>query len=103
MGFESEISGSLGGETELLNGPCLARRRILPNGLRSESIESLIVGRMNRDQLSLQVSRKLCQGDIVRRECAEDFLAISKALRGALYIEQASVPRGDLHAFVAEV
>src|SRR6266481_7902454 len=57
---------------------------------------------MHRDELPLQVRRQLRQMQAVARQRAGYFVAISFALRRSLQIEEAAIPRRNLHAFVAE-
>ncbi len=55
MRLEAQPAARLGGEMELLHGPCLPLGRLAPHRLGREAVECHIVGRVNRDQLALQM------------------------------------------------
>ena len=86
----------------LLHGPLLARLRLAAHRGRGERVEAGIVGRMHRDQLSLQMGRQLRQLEAGIRERALDLVAVGIALGRLLEVEQAAVPARYLHAQIAE-
>ena len=72
------------------------------NGVRSKSIEGLVIRGMDRHELTLEVRRKLGYFEAARRSNSPDFIAVCLAVSGLFEIEKAGVPRRNLHAFVAE-
>ena len=58
---------------------------------------------MHGDELALQMGGEFRGDETVLGENAADSVAILLAFGGALQIEEAGVPRGNLHAFVAEI
>ena len=57
---------------------------------------------MHRHQLALQMGGQLSQLQTVGGQGTEYFITISLALGGAFQIEQATVPRRNLHTLVAQ-
>ena len=53
--IESEVPRGFGGEVQLLDSPLGARRRGIVHGGRREAVEEEVVGRMDGDELALQV------------------------------------------------
>ena len=58
---------------------------------------------MYGDELALQVRGEFGDGEAVLFCDAGDFVAVGFAFAGFFEIEEAGVPRGNLHAFVAEL
>src|SRR6267154_3285989 len=102
MRAQPEISGSLRGVLQLLHSPSLSRARIPLHGIRRKAVKRDVIRGMHRDELPLQVRRQLRQLQAVARQSAGYFVAISFALRRSLQIEEAAIPRRNLHTFVAE-
>ena len=103
VGDEAEIFGSFGGVMELFDGPGLAGFGIVADFGSGEAVERGVVGGMDGDELALQVRREFGDGEAVLFRDAGDFVAVGFAFAGFFQIEEAGVPRGDLHAFVAEL
>src|SRR5579864_5083095 len=103
VGFQSEMSGGAGRETQLLDGPSLAGFTIAMEVLWREAVEHRVVGRMASDELSLKVRGKLGDGEFVLRSYRGKFIAVRFAFGGALQIEKPGIPRRDLHSDVAEM
>src|SRR5437016_13551055 len=99
-------ASSVGGDTlraqNLTDGPGLPRDRVSSHGFRREAVKGRVISGMNRNQLPLQMRGKFRQLHAGCRERLQNFVAILAALRGALQIKQARVPRRNLYALVAE-
>ncbi len=69
---------------------------------RREGVESLVVGRVHRDELALQVRRELGDREPVARGDAFDFVTIGLRVRGLGEVEEPPVPGWNLHASKAQ-
>src|SRR5258707_1014949 len=58
---------------------------------------------MHGHELSLEMSGKLGEGEPVARQYSAHLVAICLALGGAFQVKEAGIPRGNLHALVAEL
>src|SRR5580704_17362319 len=103
VGAEAEIPGGFGSVIKLVDGPFMARFGIVADIRRGESIERGVVGRMDSDKLALQVCGEFGDRETVLFRDAGDFVPIGFALAGGFEIEEAGVPSGNLHAFVAKL
>ena len=99
---EAEVAAGLGGPHELLHGPRLACFEVAGNFRRSKAAEKHVVGRMAGHELSLQMSRKLGDGDACAASHAKELVAIALALRSLFQVEESRVPGRDLNAGEAE-
>ena len=102
MRFDSQVRGSFRRKQKLFHGPGLPRDRVSSHGFRREAVKGRVISGMNRNQLPLQMRGKFRQLHAGCRERLQNFVAILAALRGALQIKQARVPRRNLYALVAE-
>ena len=91
----------LGRRQQLLDRPFLALGGRLHLG-RREGVERLVVGRVDRDELALQMGRQFGDREPVAFRDPGDLVAIGLRVRGLGEIEQPAVPGRDLHALVAE-
>ena len=103
MRAEAEVTGSLCGTEQLVDGPFLARTRIAAHLGRREAVKGLVVSRMHRHQLALQMRRQLGDFDAVAGRHARDLVAVGLGLRCLFQVEQPAVPTGNLHTLVAEI
>ena len=76
MRVEPKILRGLGGELHLLDRPFLPLLRLAVNCRRREGIEGLVIGRIDRDELALQMGRELGDLDAVRLGDALHLVAI---------------------------
>ena len=67
---------------------------IVANFRSGESIERGVVGRMDSDELALQVRRELLDGEAVLFRGAGDFVAVAFALAGTVNIDMNKDPIG---------
>src|SRR5262249_44164842 len=102
MCLEPEICGGVRGIPKLLDRPCLTSFRIAVDGLRRESVEREVIRGMHGNELPLQVCRELGDREAVLTGDACDLVAVSLAFGGAFEIEEARVPRRNLHPLVAK-
>src|SRR5579863_2343778 len=103
MRREAKIPGGFCGVIKLVDGPFLARFGIVADVRRREAVERGVVGGVNSDELALQVSGEFGDGEAVLLRDTCDFVAVGLAFAGPFEIEEAGVPRGNLHALVAEI
>src|SRR3546814_3394217 len=68
MGIKAQSPARLGGEVELLDRPFLPLGRLALHRVGRESVELGVIGGMHRNQLALQMRRKL--GDLDARLAA---------------------------------
>src|ERR1700730_7195109 len=90
-----------GREQQLIDGPGLARLCTPAQRCRRESIKQLVVRRMNRNELTLQMRAELGNADAGFATHAGDLVAICLAVRRKRETEQVRVPRWYLYADVA--
>src|SRR5258707_5938128 len=98
--FHAEICGSFCSEHQLFDGPCLAGSGISVNAGRGETVECRVVCGMDGDELALQMGGEFRGDETVLGEDTADGVTILFAFGCAFQIEEASVPRRNLHAFV---
>jgi hypothetical protein len=67
-----------------------------------EAVEGLVIGRVNGDELALQMGRELGDRDAVTAGDALHLVAIGVALGGLGEIEQARIPGRHLDALIAQ-
>ncbi len=84
----------------LLDGPLGPRRRVALYLRRGERVEHLVVGRMDRHKLSLQMRRQF--GDREAGSFARDLVAIVLRFGRFLHVHDAAVPGWQLNPDVAE-
>ena len=99
---ELQIAAGLCSHEHLLDGPFLPGFRIARHLGRCKAVELEIIGGMDRDQLTLQVSRELGQLEAQPLQHAEDLIAIVLALGSQLEIEEPLIPGGNLYALEAQ-
>src|SRR5205814_15296 len=102
MRLQSEPARGTGGKLQLLGGPGAAGHVIASHAGGSEAIEEGVICWMHGHQLALQVGGQLRDGQSMFREHAAYFVAVGLALGRAREVEQALVPRGNLHAAKAK-
>src|SRR5262249_27318853 len=66
-------------------------------------VEGRVVCGVDGDELALQMRREFGDGEAVLFCDAGDFIAVGFAFTSGFQIEKTRVPRGNLHAFVAEI
>ena len=90
------------GQHHLLDRPLLPLRRLAADLLRREGVERVVVGRIHRHQLALQMGGELGDREAVARRDSGDLVAIGLRRRRLGEVEEPSVPGRNLHALVAE-
>ncbi len=75
--------------------PFLPLGRLPMNFLRREGVESVVIGRVHRDELALQMRRKLGDREAVALGDSGDLVAIGLGRGGLGEIEQAARPRPE--------
>ena len=103
MRLEAEMLGGRQRHLHLLDRPFLARLRIAAHFRRGKTIEGFVIGRMNGDELALQMGGKLGDLDAVLARHAGEFVAIVLGRGSLLQIDQLAGPGRNLHALVADV
>ena len=101
-GLEAQICRRPGCKLELFHCPLLPGLAVSPDRFRREPVEHRVISRMHRHQLALQMGGQFSQLQTVGGQGTEYFITISLALGGAFQIEQAAVPRRNLHTLVAQ-
>jgi len=81
-------------------GPLGARLQVAANLRGGEGVEQLVVGRMHGHELPLKVGSQL--GDLQAVGLRPEVVAVGLRLGGHADVDDAAVPRGQLHALVAE-
>ena len=99
---ETEAAGRLRGLHHLVYRPDLTFLRLAPDCRRRESVEGFVVGRMNRDELSLQVGGQFGDHQAMARGHAGNFIAIGLRGCGLVEVDQARIGGRDLNALVTE-
>jgi hypothetical protein len=102
MGIEAEIAAGARRELDLVNRPFLACLRLAADFRGGEGVEGIVIGRVDRDELSLEMGGKLGDFDAVPGGSALQFIAIGLALGRLPEVDQARVPGGNLHSLVTE-
>ena len=87
MGGEAEASAGDCGVLDLLDCPFLAALGIAVNFRRHEPVELRVEGGMDRDQLALQVGRKLGDAEALVGPHALDFVTVGLAFGRLAEIE----------------
>src|SRR3546814_12923030 len=103
MGIKAQSPARLGGEVELLDRPFLPLGRLALHRVGRESVELGVIGGMHRNQLALQMSRKLGDLDARLAASARKFIAISLAFGGLAPIEAAAAPTRNRDADKARI
>src|SRR3546814_14804175 len=103
MGIKAQSPARLGGEVELLDRPFLPLGRLALHRVGRESVELGVIGGMHRNQLALQMRRKL--GALAARLAAgaRKVIAIILAFGGLAQIHATAVPRRNLGAELARI
>ena len=101
-GLQAEIPRSLGAEHHLFHRPGLSLLRFAAHRGRREGVEDFIVGRVNGDELALEMGGKLGDGDAVPVGRPLHFVAVALGLGGLLQVEKPAIPARHLHTLVAE-
>ena len=70
---------------------------------RREGVQRLVIGRMHRDELTLQMGCDLGDLDAVVGGHTLQLVAIGLAFGRRLEIDETGIPSGNLHALVAEI
>ncbi len=91
------------GHADLLLGPFGALGGLAVELGRRENVEQFVIGRMDRDELALEVRRELADRDAGLGADAGDLVAIILAVGGALEVDQPAVPRRHLDPDIAQV
>ncbi len=91
-----------GGQQKLLHRPGLAGGGIATLVRGCESVEQAVVGRMDRDQLPLQMGGQLGDLHAMTGQHAGEAVAVRLAARGLGQIEQVGRRGGDLYARIAQ-
>ena len=99
---QAHASGRLDRQAHLFVRPLLPRLRVAPHLRRGESVEHRVVGRMDGDELPLQMGRELGDLDPVGPRHAHELVAIVLRRRRLLEVDQPAVPGRHLHAEVAK-
>ena len=99
---QAQVTRRLGPFHHLIDRPFLALGGLAVDLLRREGVERLVVSRVDRDQLPLQMRRELGDRQTMARRCSLELVAIGLRRRGLGEIEQPVVPGRNLHALVAE-
>lgn len=101
MRADAEIARCTDRHLHLLNRPLLARLGIAAHFGHREAIESFIIGRVHRDELALQMRRKLRDFDTVLTRHTGEFVTIILRFRSLFQIDQLARPCGNLHPGIA--
>ena len=101
MRRQPEVLRSLRRLHQLIDRPFLPGRRVVADFRGGEAVEGQIVGRMDRDELALEMGGKLRQLHAGFGQRSLDLVAVGLAFGGAGEVEQAGVPGRDLHALEA--
>ena len=102
MRVEPEIAAGARRELHLLDRPFLPLLRVAANVRRGKGVERVVKGRVDRDELALEMGGELGDLDTVLGGGALQLVAIGLALRSLLEVDQPGIPGRDLHALVAE-
>src|SRR5262249_14079642 len=100
--LDFQVGGSFCCQPKLVDSPYLTSRRISTNAVWSKSVEPNVIGRMDRNQLALEMGRKFSHLQAARFQHTPNLIAIAAAFRSALQIKESGVPSGNLHALVAK-
>src|SRR5690606_8558729 len=100
--LEPEMRARARRSLELTGRPLAPAARIVAHGRMRERREERRIGRMNGDELALQMRRELRDLDARFAEPSGDVVAVRLALGRALEIEELRIRRRHLHADVAE-
>ena len=76
MRVEAEMLRGRQRHLHLLDGPFLPRLRVAAHFRRGKAVEGLVIGRMDGDELALQMGRKLGDLDAVLARLAGELVAI---------------------------
>jgi hypothetical protein len=99
---QAQVLRGLGGQHQLVDRPFRARLRIAAHLRGGEAVKRLVIGRMDRDQLALQMGRELGDLDAVLGGGRLHVVAVALGFGRFLEIEQPSVPAWHLYALEAE-
>ena len=99
---KAEVARRLGAFHHLVDGPFLPLGGLAVHLLGREGVERFVIGRVDRHQLALQMSRELGDLDAVARRRSLELVAIGLRRRRLGEIEQPSVPGWNLDALVSE-
>src|ERR1700682_1855569 len=99
---EAEAARRLRGLHHLIYRPDLTFVRPALDCRRRKSVEGFVVGRVNRDELSLQVGGQFGDHQTMARSHTGNFIAIGLRGRGLVDIDQAWIGGWDLNALVTE-
>ena len=99
---EAEAARRLRGFHHLVHRPALTFVRPAPDCRRRKSVEGFVVGRVNRDELSLQVGGQFSDHEAMARGHAGNFIAIGLRGRCLADIDQAWIGGRDLNTLVTE-
>src|SRR5690606_5514861 len=102
MRFKAEILTCFRCVLELIDRPCRSIFWLAAQRLGSKAIEQVVVGRVNRNQLSLEVGGKFRYLHAARFNEAFPLITIVLALGSLVEIDTTFVPRGNLHADIAQ-
>ena len=101
MRLDAEILRRFQRQLHLLHRPLLAGLRIAAHFRRCKTVERLVIGRVNGNQLALQMGGKLGHLDTVLARDPGKFVAIILRFRRFFEIDQLSGPSRHLHAGIA--
>src|SRR5260370_2742892 len=102
MRVKTEIVAGARGELDLVDSPSLARLRIAAHFRRREGVERIVIGRIDGDELPLEMGGEFGDDDSMLGGGALQFIAIGPALRRLAQVYQTRVPGSDLDAPIAE-
>jgi hypothetical protein len=101
MSSQAQPLAGTGREQQLIDGPRLARLWTPAQRWGRESVKQIVVRRMDRNELTLQMRAELGNADARFATHARDLVAIHLAIRGQRKIEQVRLRRWYLYAGVA--
>ena len=103
MRLEPEVFGCRQRHLDLLDSPFLARLRIAAHLRCREPVEGFVIGRMNGDELALQMGGEFGDLDAVFAGLAGEFVAIVLGRGSLLQIDQLARPGRHLDALVTDI
>ena len=103
MRRETEVGAGLRRQLHLLDGPLGALGRLAVQLGRGETIEQSVVGRMHRDQLTLEVGGQLGDLDAAVAHATGQFVAVVLALGRLGDVDERWIADGHLDAHETQV
>ncbi|MNY01540.1 hypothetical protein D3C86_1340740 [compost metagenome] len=100
MRLDAEIFRGFQRELHLLHRPLLTRLRVAAHFRCGKTVKGLVIGRVNGDELTLQVGGKLGYFDAVLARDAGELVAIILRFRRFFEIDQLPGPGRHLHTGV---